>query len=496
MNKLISIVFLLVTIPLHAQKNRNYTDFTNKVDTYLSDGVANGFSGSILIAKEGKIILNKGYGMADRENNIPYTSSTVSTTGSVTKQFTATAILKLVEMKKLKTTDPISYFFKNLPNDKKEITIHQLLTHSAGLIDGIGEGDFDDIPREKYFKALFATKLLQQPGSKYAYSNAGYSILARIIEISSRQDYERFLYQYLFKPAGMHQTGYFIPQWEDGLIAKGYVHGIINIGSMISRYQDMGKVAWTLKGNGGIHSTPEDMYKWYKALKSNKIISPPLFEKLTTPYILEYEGGTSYYGYGWAIQNSKSNTKIITHNGGNHIYFHDFIWLPEEDVLIILFTNAASRETEVAWPIAKMFFAEMYEVEPIKKNLHLLVFDFIKNNKLPQSNELISMIKEKYNATIKDSDYLNGLGYDLLRFETKDPQERIKWTIELFKLNTELFPTDGNIWDSLGEAYLRNGQKEEAIKSYKKALDLAPAANCSWCKSSTKALNKLDKMKE
>lgn len=495
MKKILLIIFcsiqlLLTLTTVNAQVTGGDKTLEKKIDNYLREGVSNGFSGSILVAKQGKIILNKGYGMANKENGIPYTSTTISTIGSVTKQFTATAILKLEDLNKLRVTDPLSKFFDNLPDDKKDIKIHQLLSHTAGLINVIGRGDFDDIPMKRFFKTLFASELLHEPGSKYAYSNAGYSILARIIEIVSGQDYEIFLNKHLFKPAGMNQTGYFLPKWDDNLIASGYLSNVTNVGSMISRYQKRGKVTWTLKGNGGIHSTTKDMYKWYQALKTNKILSKSLFEKLTTPYVLMRKNKSYYYAYGWVIYNSDRNTKIISHNGGNAIFFHDFIWMPEEDIVIILFTNATSREVEVAWPIQKMIADESYQVRPIKKNLQYLTLDFIKHNDLDQSNILITKIKEEYSYYVKNSDILNELGYKVL--ETK---KNSGWAVALFKLNTELFPKEGNLWDSLGEGYLMNGQKEEAKKNYKKALELAPKKSCHWCKGSAKALNKLRKNK-
>ena len=485
--------FMLSSTIANAQKKKDYTAIKSKIDHYLTAGVQNGFSGSILVAKKGEIIINKGYGMANKEMNIPYSKTTVSTIGSVTKQFTATAILKLVELNKLSVEDPLRKFFSKLPNDKKDITVHQLLTHSSGLIDVIGEGDFDDIPMNQFFTTLFATKLLHQPGTKYAYSNAGYSILARIIEIVSGQDYEHFLNEHLFKPAGMRETGYLIPKWDHNAIASGYARNIVSLGTLISRYQKSGKVTWTLKGNGGIHSSPEDMFKWYQALKTHKIVSKSSFEKLTTPYILEYEGGSSQYAYGWVIYNSNRNTKIISHNGGNQIFFHDYIWLPEEDVVIIFFTNASSKEVEVAWSIKKMIFEKTYTAKPIKKNLFLLTFDFIKNNDVLESNKLIGIIKNAYGSDINSPGELNGLGYRILNNEIIQVKDPAKWAIAIFKLNTELFPNVGNIWDSLGEAYYSNNQKKEAVKSYKKALELAPNNHCDWCESSMKALNKLKK---
>ena len=190
-------------------------DVATKIDSYLSAGVKNGFSGAVLIAVDGKTVLNKGYGLANKNQEIPNSPETVFDIGSVTKQFTAAAILKLTQQNKLSVSDPLSRFFPKLPDDKKKITLHHLLTHSAGLVDTIGDGDFDHIPRDQFFKHLFKTKLLFEPGKKHRYSNAGYSILGRVIELASGQDYETFLYEQLFKPAGMQQTGYLRPQWED-----------------------------------------------------------------------------------------------------------------------------------------------------------------------------------------------------------------------------------------------------------------------------------------
>ncbi|NQY36145.1 MAG: serine hydrolase [Alteromonadaceae bacterium] len=134
-------------------------------------------------------------------------------------------------------------------------------------------------------------------------------------------------------------------------------------------------MSWVLKGNGGINSTLEDMYKWYVALKRNKVLSQSLTDELTSPYILAKDGGPSYYAYGWAIDNSDRNTKIVSHKGGNRVFFHDFIWVQEEDALILFSTNAVNDRIEnLAWRIEKMLFNESYLAPPIKKNAHFMVY--------------------------------------------------------------------------------------------------------------------------
>ena len=465
----ITVFTLLMTFGVYAQKKQSNESIKQKIDNYLSQGVTNGFSGSVLVAKKGTIIINKGYGLANKEENIANSPNTVFTIGSVTKQFTATAILKLEELDKLNTTDPLHKFFKNIPYDKKDITIHQLLTHSSGFIDVIGEGDFDYIKTKVFFKRLFKTELIHKPGHKYAYSNAGYSVLARIIELVSNEDYESFLNKYLFKPAGMQQTGYLIPRWNNKQIAVGYAYNVENMGTLIDRFKRKNRVTWTLKGNGGINSTTKDMCKWYEALKNNKILSKSSFEKLTTPYILEYEGKSSYYAYGWAIYKSDRNTKIISHNGGNRIFFHDFIWLPKEDVVVIFFTNANSKEVEVAWNIKSMVLDNGYKPKPIKKNSRLLISEFVKNNNTDKSEELMSILKRKYSSDIEDPNLLNSIGYSFLENEVT-----IDWAVEIFEINTALFPNQGNNWDSLGDGYKKIGDKDNAILAYKKAIELNP----------------------
>ncbi|MBW1297395.1 serine hydrolase [Aquimarina litoralis] len=493
MKRLITACFFIwgIITNLNAQVQQDENTLKNKIDHYLIKGVQQGFSGAVLVAKNNQIILHKGYGMADKENMIPYDITTVSTIGSVTKQFTATAILKLEELNKLSTENTIDTFFPNLPDDKKSITLHQLLTHSSGLVSGLDGGDFEDIPTKKFFKKLFATKLLHKPGTKYHYANTGYSVLARVIELVSGMNYENFLYTYLFKPAGMNNTGYLIPNWKNHTIASGYIYNIINVGTLISRFQKSGKVFWNLKGNGGIHSTTADMFKWYEALKTNKIITRNSLKKLTTPYIQEYDDGQSQYAYGWAIYKSKNNSKIISHNGGNNIFFHDYIWLPQEDIVILLFTNCSSREVEVAWPIQKMMLDANYTPKPIKRSIYQLTYDYITERKSKNPVDLIDEIRKKYSSQIKNPNQLNRLGYRVLKNQLIETNENGKWAIAIFKLNTELFPDNGNLWDSLGESYANNNQIENAIKSYKKALELGQDSNCDWCESSTKALNAL-----
>ena len=459
-------LIILGTFAINAQGKINRTDTFTKIDTYLNNGIPNGFSGAILVSKEGKLIINKGYGLANKDNKILNNPNTIFDIGSNTKQFTSTAILKLEEQNKLKVTDSLSKFFKNLPIEKQSITIHQLLTHSAGFSESIGR-DFTEISQKEFFEKLFSSKLLSEPGEKYSYSNTGYSVLGRIIELASGQRYEAFLNEHLFTPAGMKQTGYLLPKWDTKQMSRGYNRNVIKTESTITRYQETGDVNWHLKGNGGINSTQNDMLLWYKALKTNIILTAESFKKLTTAYVLSPKG-TYSYGYGWIVENSKANTSIISHNGSNGTFTHSLIWYPEEDIYIAYATNANSAKVEgIAYVVAKIILDESYVPEPIKKNIYFFAMDYIKQHATDKSNALLTLLQENYADDFRNGGLLNTLGNLLLRFN-----ENLGWALEFFKMNVNLYPEDGNLWDSLGDGYKASNLKEDAIKSYQKAIEL------------------------
>lgn len=437
-----------------------------KIDSYLEAGTENGFTGAVAVVKNGEVVINKGYGFANKTTQILNNPNTVFDIGSNTKQFTATAILKLVEMGKITVNDPLSLFFENLPTDKQNITIHHLLNHTSGFTEVIGN-DFDDITSKQFFDTVFASNLLFNPGEKFEYSNVGYSILGKIIELTSGLEYEGFLNQYLFIPAGMKQTGYVLPKWNNEQISRSYNRGILEDESPILKYQKNGAISWHLKANGGINSTQKDMILWYNALKANKIISKESVETMTKAFV-DYPSGTLSYGYGWTVKTLDGNIKRIAHNGSNGAYSHSLIWYPEKDIYIVYATNANSEKVEyVAYVVAKMIMDETYVPSPIENNVYAFAFSYMENNSSEKPEGLINLLKEKYPDDFTSSRLLNSTGNILLMInQHKD------WAVALFKKNIELYPNDGNLWDSLGDGYKANHLKDDAIKSYQKAIDL------------------------
>ncbi len=178
-----------------------------RVDDYLSRLVRHGFSGAVLIAKDGQVVLKRAYGMANRETGLPYDVDMVSCIGSVTKQFTGAAIMKLDMQGKLGTSDPIAKYLPGVPADKAGITIHHLLTHTAGFSGDLGGSDEEPIGRDALVAKVLAAPLVAKPGDHFEYSNEGFALAAAIVERVSGQGYGAFLRGQLFLPAGMTDTG-------------------------------------------------------------------------------------------------------------------------------------------------------------------------------------------------------------------------------------------------------------------------------------------------
>ena len=311
-------------------------ELVNQIEIYLDNCQEVGFSGAVLVAQNGEIILEKGYGLADKNKEIPITSATVFDVGSLSKQFTAAAILHLEKQGRLRVKDTVANFFDDFPPDKANITLHQLLTHSSGLPNYVYKGDFAEISRQQAIMLAFDAKLKFQPGTKYLYSDTGYGLLAAIVEITSGQPFQVYLKQHLFEPAGMVHTGFYNdPQWSELPVAHGY-NNRKHFGSAATRPGPY----WGLLGFGGVLTTVRDLYLWNAALESNLILSDELIAKLFTPHIKEDDDGESYYGYGWAIEELPEYGKMIWHDGATDSQNAIFIKYGDPDnTLVVVLAN-------------------------------------------------------------------------------------------------------------------------------------------------------------
>ncbi|MEW6411961.1 MAG: serine hydrolase domain-containing protein [Candidatus Zixiibacteriota bacterium] len=303
-----------------------------RVDVYLTKLVPFGFSGAALIAKGDEVLLNKGYGLANVAEGIANTPQTIFSVGSITKQFTAAAIMKLEMMGKLSTGDPVSKYFDNVPPDKLGITLHHLLTHTSGVNDDVMGGDFEIAHRDETMRKILEAPLRFAPGEEFEYSNLGYSMLAAIVELASGMSYEEFLHEYLFKPSGMNFTGYRIPDYTGKIVAHWY-NGDIDNGIPL----DKDYPYWNYIGNGGILSTTADMLRWHRVLMGDEILSAEAKQKMYTPFLNDY-------AYGWDVLDTERGM-LIQHDGGSMLgCAADFKRFVDSNIVIMLFSNVSGPE--------------------------------------------------------------------------------------------------------------------------------------------------------
>lgn len=305
--------------------------------------VSQSFSGQVLVANDDGIWLDKGYGKADKTQRIDVTESTIFDIGAVSAQFTAAAILKLNEQGMLSVVDRLDKFFDDVPEDKKSIMVYHLVTHSSGLLEKLG-GDYDEVSRSEMVRQAMASELVLKPGSGYAYSTVGYSLLAAIIEIATGMSYENYLNTYLFELAEMDQTGFLLPKFSDKDVAVGYT-GEYKWGKPMDHVLDPTGSSWYVKGTGGFLSNASDLYSWYHAIHGETILGPDYVNKLFLPEVEMHDENSSFFCYGWKATRSKYGGEMVTVEGNNDVFASRFNIYLESGIVIIILTNAYNEST-------------------------------------------------------------------------------------------------------------------------------------------------------
>jgi CubicO group peptidase (beta-lactamase class C family) len=315
-------------------------DLGRALDAWVTARAADGFSGAVLVARDGKVVLAKGYGMADREAGLPFSTATVFSVGSVTKQFTAAAIAKLDSEGKLSTADPLSKHLPGVPEDKRAITLHHLLTHTSGLRSDLAD-DHEKLDRDAYAARVLASRLERAPGAAFEYGNASYSLLAAVVERVSGMPYERYLRERLFAPAGMTETGYRVG-WPEARLAVGY-RGAERWGTLLERFPLPDGPGWALRGNGAIHTTLSDLLRW------DRVLEGPLGAKVLPPRVAEGPDGLAWYGYGWTTTRTARGGRVVEHNGGNRVYSFEYRRYVDDGILVLAFSNTSvARAGQIA----------------------------------------------------------------------------------------------------------------------------------------------------
>jgi CubicO group peptidase (beta-lactamase class C family) len=314
-------------------------DAGSKIDSLISAyAKLDKFNGTALVARNGNILLNKGYGYRNVAGKVLNNEQSIFQLGSITKQFTAAIILKLQEENKLSVSDKLSKFFPDYPKGDS-ITIKQLLTHTSGIYNYTNDGNFmateTSKPHSKeQMMVLFKDKPLDfSPGTSWNYSNSGYSLLGYIIEAVTNRPYEEAVHKYIFRPLNMEHSGFDFANLKSTDKTTGYF--MLNATNAQPAPIVDSTVAFSA---GAIYSTTGDLYLWHKALEQNIILSKAQQEKAYTPV-------KNNYGYGWLIDSIEGKRRV-GHGGGIPGFVTNESRVQEDDIDIVLLSNASDRSLD------------------------------------------------------------------------------------------------------------------------------------------------------
>ena len=315
------------------------SEVVQSIDADLRGRARKGLSGSLLLLQDGEIILQKGYGFADRSTGRMVTPETGFDIGSLVKAFTGLAILQLESEGKLHLNDAMPKFFPNSPPDKINITVQELMEHTSGLpdivdadsrpVDYTPSFDYEPVSRDEIVSRALHAKLKFSPGQKSEYSNLGYSLLGVIIEMTSGQTYERYLQEHLFGPAGMTRTGYLAPDWKQDELAVGYFKGA-RWGTPLDHPWLQDGPSWNLRANGGMLSTVQDLYKFIQALDGDTVLRADVKQK--------------YFQFG--VKKNARGARTLGGAGSNEVFDAAFLWYLDEHRALIMLTSSDDYRAE------------------------------------------------------------------------------------------------------------------------------------------------------
>ena len=357
-------------MPFSAQRTSDLitqSDLTTEMDAYLQAHHELGrFLGSVIVVRDGETLFTNGYGMASLEHQVTNSPQTKFRIGSITKQFTAAAILQLQDRGQLDVQEPVTTYLPDYPNGDR-ITLHHLLTHTAGIPNLTNFPDYVEWMRlpttlEGQMARFQDMPLEFEPGAQYSYSNSGYILLTQIIETVSGQSYDQYLKDHLFQPLGMENTGYEMPLAVIDGLANGYQF-------TGESYQQAEYINMAVpQGAGGLYSTVADLAQWHEFLFNNAkrdttVLSDGAIAAMTFPHVLMDEDTPSlFYGYGLVISEQGEN-RYIAHGGGINGFVTNLGSIPDLGITIAVLSNVETANP--AWiseDLTAIVLGQPYEI--------------------------------------------------------------------------------------------------------------------------------------
>jgi CubicO group peptidase (beta-lactamase class C family) len=348
MHDMIKLILLILLCPILVFGQRSTA--TKLADYMQAQATINQFSGAVLVSKDGVPLLKKAYGLADYEWHVSNTVDTKFQLASVTKQFTAAAILQLVDRGQLSLADKLSKFFPDYP-DADRVSIHMLLSHTSGLAMGFKEIILSTISSDSAYTAIKQIPYVFSPGTSTTYSNIGYYLLAKIIEKVSGEQYAAFLKKNIFDKAGMKHTG--VSNTDSIVSQKAKVYRHSEYGFVHNPY-----INWQINvGHDGIYSTVEDLALWDNALYGTTVLSAEMKKKMFTPH------NSENWGYGFIINPFYNHGhQLIAHDGGFFGTISSLNRFTDDKLFVTVLSNNESPSHIIAYGLAAIALGKDVEL--------------------------------------------------------------------------------------------------------------------------------------
>ena len=480
----------IIAQTLHGQSKHK------KLEEYFLALVKNQqFNGNVLVVENGKTVYENSFGYADFSAKRLNTPNTLFPIASLTKTITATAILQLVQAGKLKVTDPVIKYLPEFPYPA--ITIRHLLSHTSGLRP---YNAFFDSLRNQYPGKVFTNAdfmngvlsnkkpLIYQPGEKGNYDNINFIVLALVLEKVSGMTYTGYLKKFILEPAGMSHTDFFplnlqyaqsksenfafshlYPHlYSDSLVKANEVPYIVNYWS-----------AYNFAGFGDYVSSTHDLLKYDEAYYNGSLLNEQIMNEAFMPVKLsDGKNNPGNFGLGWEIEQDTTFGKIVYHSGAATGLSCILLRNISKHQTIVVFDNIHYNAHEVASNTLKVLNG--IQVPYPKKSIARIYARVLLKSGADVARDTLKVLRKDTLNYILSEDEMNSLGYDLMGgVNNPNPYhfpEEHKYTeaVETLKLNMELFPDSWNVYDSYGEALLNMGRKDEAIKMYRRSIELNP----------------------
>jgi len=432
------------------------------------------FSGTVLIAAGDSVIYHGNYGYADFRTKERIGRNSQFRIASVSKQFTAMGIMVLKERGLLDFDDDMRKYLPELPYEG--MTIRQFMTHTSGFpnsnplsdkywdVENIGSPERAVLTNDDVYDLLVKYKpdVKFQPGEMHKYCNDGYMMLSLIIERITGEEFHTFMEENVFKPIGMNHTLFQSPLLNQNMPyrVRGYKMSPDGTEYILNDYHWMNGI----EGAGGMFTTAEDLFRWDQTLYTDKLVSQTTIVEAFTPVTLN-DGSTHDYGLGWSII---GGGKVVAH-GGSWLGFKAFIWreIEAKNTVIVLCNNTIAPRFEIGEKISDIIKGNDYKLprKSLAAELKMLIFREGVEKAIPFCLNMRSENPQKYNTSERE---LNALGYEFLN------KEKVAEALAIFKLNVSEFPESWNVYDSLGEGYMVNGDRDLSIKFFRKSLEMNP----------------------